>query len=381
MNTFSATAYMRGIPLNSLLVAFALAACGGDSATSTGASIQLIGRLERGSTVQVVLRDAAGAPVSSLSGVAITPAAAGQVSGNTILLTQAGPATVSASGGGKSASLAITIPPPPTIFFDAVDQANRDIYSAALDGQDRRRWTTHAADDEEPTVAAGQIVFSSARSGGLDLYGITMSSGVERRITTSGASETEPALSPDGNRLAYSTDASGGLSRIWIATIDNAGAVALTPSSFGFGANIEVNAKWSPTGDRLVFAATPSGRANLFISASTAGATPTAVPGSTTQNTDVEPAWSPDGNRIVFASTRAGGTLLFIADLRTGTITKLNSDDTSGQPVWLADGRIVFTRYSGNQTFLSWLDPDDLASGTRTIPLPYVRPQHPAPVR
>ena len=229
-------------------------------------------------------------------------------------------------------------------------------------------------------MAKGKLVFASSRNGSFDLYAITMPGSVERRLTSGSANETQPALSNDSTRLVYTNDASG-LSRIWIATSDAIGAVALTAEGFGGGGSLEVNAKWASAADRVVMTATANGRANLFSVIALPGNTPVAVTGSTSQNTDVEPSWSPDANRIVFASTRAGGTSLFIVDLRTSAVTQLTSNSSDGQPEWLPDGRIVFTRFNGSTSALYWIDPDQPASGVHAIAISPAGPQHAAAAR
>ncbi len=358
-----------------------LTGCGGGGVTDAGPTPQIVGRLERGSTVQVLMKGVS-SPSSPASSISINPATAGTVSGSTILFLQAGSATITASRDGNTGSVSITVGAPPTLYFDAINQGNRDIYSSALDGLDRVQWTTNAFDDQEPTVAKGQLVFTSSRNGNFDLYAITLTSGAntERRLTTAVTSETQPSLSPDATRLVFANDVTG-LSRLWIGAADATGAGALTPATFGAGASIEVAAKWSTAGDRLVFASTANGRTNLFTMAPTSGANPAAVVASTAQATDVEPAWSPDGNRIVFASTRAGGTSLFTVDVRDNKVTQLTSGSTDGQPVWLADGRIVFTRFSGSNGALFWIDPDIATPVAVAIALPYTSSQHATSVR
>src|SRR3954471_20305370 len=101
----------------SLTLAVALASCGGGTATDAGSPPDIVGRVERGSTIQVMMRDASGASVIPTAGVSISPATAGTVSGNSIQLTQAGSATISASANGRVGTVAITIAVPPTIYF------------------------------------------------------------------------------------------------------------------------------------------------------------------------------------------------------------------------------------------------------------------------
>jgi Tol biopolymer transport system component len=348
-------------------------ACGDDgAATDPGQRLVVVGRLERGTTVRLVARDGASAD-SVVSDVTVTPASAGTVNGATVRLLQSGSITVSARAAeGRTLSAMLDVVVPPTVYFDAVVNGNRDIYGVALDGGDLRRWTTAASDDSHPSVAAGTLVFSTTRHGGAELYAISLTSGAEQRLTNTTANETEPALSRSGATIAFVSDAVGA-PRVYVAPMPLANPARLTATSVGSGVSLETSPTWSPTADRVAFMSTVNGRANLFIASSAAGSVPAAVAGSGAGQTDVEPAWSPDGNFLAFASTRAGSTQIFLLDLRTGTYRQLTSGtNPAGQPGWLADGRLVFTKFVGSETSLWWVDPNDPSDGPVEVPVPGV---------
>ena len=334
-------------------------ACGDSGPTDPSQRLVAVGRVERGATVRLVARDGASAADTIVSEVAVSPAGAGSVNGTMVRLLQAGAVTVSArASDGRTLTATLDVVAPPTVYFDAIANGNRDIYSVALDGGDVKRWTTAAGEDAHPSVAGGTLVFSTQRHGNAELYAMpTAAGGAEQRLTTTAASETHPALNKSGTSIAFVSDA-GGSPRIHVAPTSLASPARLTASAFGFGFTLEVDPTWSPAGDRLAFMSTANGRANLFTTASTPGAMPAAVAGSGSGQTDVEPAWSPDGNYIAFASTRAGPSQIFLLDLRTGAYRQLTSGSSpAGQPGWLADGRVVFTRFIGSETSLWWVDP------------------------
>jgi TolB protein len=169
----------------------------------------------------------------------------------------------------------------------------------------------------------------------------------------------------------------GGAPRVYVAPVSLANPARLTAAAFGFGGSVEASPTWSPTRDRIALVATANGGANLFITAAAAGGTPAPVAGSGVGQTDVEAAWSPDGNRIAFASTRAGTTQIFLLDLRTGAYTQVTNDASpSGQPGWLSDGRLVFTRFTGIESTLWWVDPSETAPPTPITTADVVQPAH-----
>lgn len=346
----------------------ALIGCGGnDDGTAPVGGLTTVGRLERGSTIRLVTRDGLSPADSVVTGVAVTPAIAGAVSGATVTLLQVGAVTISARGSdGRMLSTTFDVAFPPTVYFDAVAAGNRDIYSVSLDGRDLSRRTTSPGDETQPTVVAAAIVFVSTRDGNGELYSMPATvGGVEQRLTTTAANESQPAFAAGGAALAYVSDVSGA-PRVYVAPTPPTNPARLTAASFGFGGSIEASPTWSPARDRIALVSTANGGANLFIASATAGGTPTPVAGSGSGQTDVEPAWSPDGNRIAFASTRAGATQIFLLDLRTGAFTQLTNDASPvGQPGWLADGRLVFTRFAAGASTLWWVDPSDTVPPTQ----------------
>ena len=347
------------------IIAAVIGCGGGNDGTAPAGGLVAVGRLERGSTIRLVTRDGLSAADSVVSNVTVTPATAGAVSGATVTLLQIGSVTVSArSSEGRTLSATFDVAMPPTVYFDAVASGNRDIYSVSLDGRDLARRTTSPADDAQPTVVAATIVFTSTRDGNSELYSTpTVVGGAEQRLTTTAANESQPAFAAGGAALAYVSDV-GGAPRVYIAPTPPVNPTRLTLPTFGFAGSIEASPTWSPTRDRVALVATANGGANLFIA--TAGGTPAPVAGSGNGQTDVEPAWSPDGNRIAFASTRAGTTQIFLLDLRTGAFSQLTSDASpAGQPGWLPDGRLVFTRFAASASTLWWVAPSDSVAPTQ----------------
>jgi dipeptidyl aminopeptidase/acylaminoacyl peptidase len=363
-----------------LLASAALLACGGDlGTTGPAARLSAVGRLERGATVRLVAREGVSPADSLVTEVVASPASAAEVTGSSVRLLVVGNVTLSArASDGRVISTALDVALPPTVWFDAAAAGNRDIYRMALDGGDVGRLTTASGDDAHPTVAGGAVVFTSRRDGNAELYAVGAAGGAETRLTSTAANETEPALSQDGATVAFVSDA-GGAPRVFVAPGTLAGPARLSTAAFGFGGSLESHPSWSPTGDRLVLVATANGAANLFLAASAAGSLPSAVAGSGASATDVEPAWSPDGSRIAFASTRAGTTQIFLLDLRTGSISQLTSGPAAaGQPAWLPDGRLVFTRFDGSATSLWWTETEAPAAPVQ-IPLTgLVAPGNPA---
>jgi WD40-like Beta Propeller Repeat len=249
----------------------------------------------------------------------------------------------------------------PLVVFDLASGGNRDIYRVAMNGSDLLRLTTNAGDDRNPTASRSSVVFATFRHGKSELYSVPLAGGTETRLTTTAASEGDPALSIDGLRLAYTSDAAIGVSKVWTANPDGTGAAAATPASFGPDGAPEASPAWAPAGSRLALVATGSGSADVYDF--TLGGSPSLLAGGTTA--EVDPAWSPDGTRLVYTSNVTGAGDLYMLRLSDNQVTRLTSGATAeSYGTWTSNGRIVYLVFlAGGATELRWLNPDVPGSG------------------
>ena len=114
------------------------------------------------------------------------------------------------------------------------------------------------------------------------------------RFLSSTRYEGAPSYSPDGKRIAFSSNR-GGVRQIWVADSDGSNLSPLTSFSDG----IAGSPKWSPDGQFIVFDARPAGNADIYTVPAGGGAVKqlTDHPGQ-----DHIPTWSPDGKWIYFGS-------------------------------------------------------------------------------
>jgi Tol biopolymer transport system component len=150
---------------------------------------------------------------------------------------------------------------------------------------------------------------------------------------------------------------------------------------FGFGATTEASPGWRFSSDSVAFMATATGTAAIYAARASGGGVPAefAAP-ATSDSAFVEPSWSPDGKFVAFTAAGNGGaSRIAIKRLADGVTTFVTPPELSaGQPVVIADGRIVFAIFeAGNQSRLAWVDPA-LPSVVNPIQTTGVRPQNPA---
>jgi len=210
-----------------------------------------------------------------------------------------------------------------------------EIYTARPDGTDLRRLTRNDAYDAEATLSPdGQrVVFTSTRDGDIELYTMKVDGSDVRRVTHRVGYDGGAFFSPDGKRLVWraqypetaadTADYAGLLSRhlvrpsrleLWAANADGSDAHQVTRLG---GANFAPF--WHPDGKRIIFASNqPNPRSRNFdlylVNLDGTGLERV----TTSAEFDGFPMFSPDGTQLVFASNRhaarPGETNIFIAD-------------------------------------------------------------------
>ncbi len=206
------------------------------------------------------------------------------------------------------------------------------------------------------SATANEIVYT-ADDDNDGLYSVVLRDLESRRVTTVLAEDAtnesiydDPERSPDGSRVALSTDRGSDSFDEGIAVVnrDGSGFRRLTsPPSSGSVFAIDVAAAWSPDGATIVFTRiTTDATDQADISATTAlytvpaaGGTATAVAGAADGYTG---DWSPDGSKIVFTALPA--------DADQGPITVVNRDGSGRttlgsavglMPAWSPDGSTI----------------------------------------
>jgi Tol biopolymer transport system component len=131
----------------------------------------------------------------------------------------------------------------------------------------------------------------------VDLSGPDQKPGTPFLVSGSTRQDWFPAYSPDGKRIAFSSNRSGPL-EIWVCNSDASNVMQLT--SMGADAYAP---KWSPDSRDIAFVALVGGNEDIYVVSANRGSPRrmTADPA-----TDTWPSWSRDGQWIYFKSARSG---------------------------------------------------------------------------
>ena len=154
----------------------------------------------------------------------------------------------------------------------------------------------------------------------------------DRAITANVFADTDPAWSPDGTRLAFTSDRDGDR-EIYVIDVNGSNSVRLTNSP----ASDDYRPAWAPDGGRIAFVSTRFGAADIFVMNADGS---NVVRLTSHLASDRDPAWSPDGRSIAFTSQRDGVPEVYVMTADGATVTRLTTG--GGQhPAWSPDGTTI----------------------------------------
>jgi Tol biopolymer transport system component len=230
------------------------------------------------------------------------------------------------------------------IAFDRHRNQNWDIYvKRPSRGHPAARLTTSPAADFAPSFSPDgrRIAFTSDRRGNYDIYTMNAAGRDLRRITTNPGKDAFPSWSPNGHTLAFASNRTGDW-ELYTTNANGSGHLVQVTHRAG----VDSLPVWSPDGTRLAFDA-PRNRHYQICVVPAAGGTITVLTRGTARN--VQPAWSPDGSQIAFTSNRSGTFDIWTITVSSRTLHRLTTAATAEiQPAWSPDGtRILFARRTG----------------------------------
>jgi len=270
-----------------------------------------------------------------------------------------------------------TQPPPCTtckIVFvsDRDDNGNSDIYSCNADGSNVIRLTNDPGDDGQPAWSPDgtRIAFTSNRDGYAGVYIMNADgSNVEQRTFSVDPNVWIMGLtwSPDGMKIAYSENAYVSDDSYEVRGIYVVGATSGSPLPlFGDGEN----PAWSPDGTKIALGAFVNNQDIYTINADGTGFTPLTTGINSGYDAFNYPSWSPNGAKLamVFAQTSTNYVPhISVMNSDGSGFTLLASSAAWAGTSWSGDGTIiVFTSQSesGSMWNVSWVAANGSAAGT-----------------
>lgn len=202
--------------------------------------------------------------------------------------------------------------------------------------------------DANPTYSLDGTKIAFARvSGKSNIYVMNADGTNPVAVTSDGplpdtVGSGDPTWSPDGTKLAFVSDRNGKRRQeIWVINVDGTGLtqlttnVQLTTDGQGPVYSKDFEPAWSPDGSRIAFSSDRAGIGNHELYVMNPDGT-NAIRLTNTPNDDRFPTWSPDSQKIAFS--RNGGAQPGIKIMNRDGTNEVNVISGGFGPAWSPDG-------------------------------------------
>ena len=226
------------------------------------------------------------------------------------------------------------------IAFSRDQTGSKEIYTMAYDGEDLRTITANRGLNKFPRWSTDNTKLAFVTNlPGSNQWQLWLQDLAGGRVVLDTPSHyvSAPAISPEGNRLVYSSRQESQIdSDLFVANISGQGRRNITNHPA-----IDTSPTWSPSGQQIAFISDRSRTPQLWMmEADGSNLRRLVEEGGHCDN----PSWSPDGRYIVYSwqAPRQWKHDIYIVEVASGRIFQLTSRLGSNEsPAWSPDGRHI----------------------------------------
>jgi TolB protein len=182
--------------------------------------------------------------------------------------------------------------------------------------------------------SSGNLLMTISGDENPDIYRVDANGNILNKLTNGpvGAMNVEPSISPNGDKIAFSSDRAG---RPMIYIMDSDGS---NPKRLTFAGSFNAAPSWSPDGKLIAFAGWAEKAFDIFTIDSNGSNLKRITKASRSngrQASHENPDFSPDGRVILYTSNRNGNTQLYLSLADGSEEWRITKDNWSyNQPKW-----------------------------------------------
>lgn len=242
-----------------------------------------------------------------------------------------------------------------------VDGNGYDLYLVDADGSNEIRLTNNPGADTQPDWSPDgtKIAFSTDREGNFEVYVMNADGTDPVNLTNSRGSDSRPAWSPDGSQIAFDSDRDELYhAQVYVMNADGSNQVPLTTQTYN------VDPTWSPDGSQIAFSTLRWGHYEIYVM-NADGSNQTRLTNSTVDS--LFPSWSPDGARITFCAVYTGEAEIYSMDLDGSNLVNLTNNPAGEMfPNWQKVPGIFFPSPTPTPTATPTPNPTTTPAATPT---------------
>ena len=190
-----------------------------------------------------------------------------------------------------------------------------------------------------------------------DIWRLNRESGDSLPLITSTKYDSYHSISPDGERIAWTSDRSGH-QEVWVCNADGSEQQQLTSLETKSGAPT-----WSPDGKWVVFDTRVNGSSDLYLIDSRGGPARPLLAGP---EEDFQPTWSADGRTLYFSSLRGGAVGIWRVAIERSVTRPFEIEPGRIEPVVRQTG-VVWCKVSPDGEFLFYRGGSDDPAESRRL--------------